>query len=32
MNKLIWRLYNEEKISVDVANELLEYYYQRKWK
>ncbi len=29
MNKLIWRMYNENRISLEVAEELLDCYYNR---
>ena len=29
MNKLIWRMYNENRISLEVAEELLDFYYNR---
>ena len=30
MKKLIWHLYNTNEISMDVANQLLDAYYDRK--
>lgn len=29
MNKLIWRMYNENRISLEVAEELLDCHYNR---
>ena len=29
MNKLIWKMYNENRISMEVAQELLDCYYNR---
>lgn len=29
MNKLIWKMYNENRISLEVAEELLDCYYNR---